>query len=210
MLNTVTTGYTRQEYGERFNTFNATVMNSLTRSVGTFSLSGNYYLAYLRVRSALSYSSISNTAGLVLSGMLPRRIQSQTDIRYRDDRFPGEATSYRNQRTMSFAQRFNSSWVYRIPFSIGLSVSANWYLANVRGRTYGWIANFTSPSFFVKRLGSEYTYSRTFDPYYQREIVEHGASLAYQWRALSFGLRLRYATFPVRVREFWFNVSRPF
>ena len=52
--------------------------------------------------------------------------------------------------------------------------------------------------------------TRSFDPYFRREIADHNGSLMYQWRALSFQARFRYATFPVRVRDVLFSVSRPF
>jgi hypothetical protein len=210
LLNTIAAGYSSQLYGEHYNSFNTSITNNVSRAIGTFSVSGYQSYSYVQVRSSLPYTSINNSAGVTINGVLPRQIQSQTDMRFRNDHFPGERMAYRNQSTLVLTQRFNSSFVYRIPFTLGLSASANWYMVNMTGHTYGWVASFASPSFFVRGLGAEYSYSSSYDPYYQREIADHIGSFNYQWRAISLGLRFRYATFPLRVRELWFNISRPF
>jgi hypothetical protein len=93
---------------------------------------------------------------------------------------------------------------------VPLSASANWYIAGLEGHTYSWSTTFASPTFFIRGLGVDYTYSRSFDPYYRQGISEHQASMSYQWRALVVSTRGRYATFPVRVREVSFKISRYF
>ena len=208
--NTLTFGYGEQRYAARYSNFNAGLSNNVTRQVGMFSVTGNYNITFFRLRNSVSYDVVDNTAAIILSGILPHQIQTHTDLRYRDNRYPGDDTPNRNQRSIFFTQRFDGSFVYVIPFTLGLSGSANWYLAGLIGHTYGWTLNFTSPLFFVKGLSVSYVYSRGYDPYYQRELPEHNGSLAYHWRALSFTSRFRYATFPVRVREVSFSVARPF
>lgn len=210
MLNTLTLGYSEQRYAARFQSFNTALSNSLSRPFGRFSLNGNYSLSYLHVRNSDVYDVVDNTASLILNGILPHQIRTQTDFRYRDTRYPGDATPFRNQRALFFTQRFDGSFVYQIPFTLGLAGSTNWYLSGLTGRTYQWSFNFTSTSFFARGLAVSYKYSRNYDPYYQREVPEHNASLAYRWRALSFTARFRQTTFPLRVREVQFSVTRPF
>lgn len=210
VLNALTLGYSEQRYAAQFHTFTAALSNTISRQVGLFSLNGNYNLSYMRVRNSAAYDVVDNTAALTASGILPRQIQSQTNLRYRDNRYPGEEIPYRNQRSLFLTQRFDGSFVYAIPFTLGLSGSANWFITGLIGHTYAWSVAFASPSFFVRRLSVSYVYSRSYDPYYQREVPEHNGSLAYQWRAISFTSRFRYATLPVRVREISFSIARPF
>jgi hypothetical protein len=210
MVNALLMGYSEQHYSSRYHSFNTALSNSVSRQLGLFSLSGNYNLSYLHVTNSTSYDVVDNSASVIVSGRLPHRIQSQSDLRYRDSRYPGEGTPFRNQRTLFFTQRFDGSFTDPIPFSAGFSTSINWFLAGLTGHTYGWSFTFTSPAFFTRGLTVSYTYSRNYDPYYQREVPEHNASLSYQWRAFSFTSRLRHTTFPLRVREVQFSITRPF
>lgn len=208
--NALTLGYSEQRYLLRFHTFTASLSNNIFRQVGLFSVNANYNLSYVRIRNSAASDAVDNTAALIASGILPGQIQTQTNLRYRDNRYPGEKRSSRDQRSLFLTQRFDGSFVYVIPFTLGLSGSTNWYLSGLFGHTYGWSVTFVSPSFFVRRLSVSYIYSRSFDQHYRREVPEHNGSLSYQWRAISFTSRFRYATFPVRVREISFAISRPF
>ncbi|GEM_PF-2218705 len=210
VVNALLVGYNQQQYVDRYNNFQAGLANTIARQIGPFSATGNYNFSFLRVRNARSYDVVDNTAGIIMGGTLPHGIRSQSDLRYRDVRYPGDESPYRTQRSLFLTQRFNGSFVYLIPFHLGLSVSANWYFSLITGRTYGWSATFASPSFFLRGLAVDYAYSRSYDPYYQREVAEHRGSMSYQWRALVFSSNFRYATFPVRVREINFRVSRFF
>jgi hypothetical protein len=210
MTNAFSAGYSEQRFGSRFNSFHSGLSNTLARTVGLFALTASHDLSYLRVRNGASYDVIDNSGTLVASGQLARQIRSQTDLRYRDTRYPGEETAYRDQRAIYFTQRCDGSFVYAIPFTLALSGSANWYLSGIRGHTYGWSLSFVSTSFFVRGLVVTYMYTRTYDPYYEREVPEHSGSIAYVWRAISVSARFRKATFPVQVRELQFIISRPF
>jgi hypothetical protein len=210
MTNAFSAGYSEQRFGSRFNSFHSGLSNTLARTVGLFALTASHDLSYLRVRNGASYDVIDNSGTLVASGQLARQIRSQTDLRYRDTRYPGEETAYRDQRAIYFTQRCDGSFVYAIPFTLALSGSANWYLSGIRGHTYGWSLSFVSTSFFVRGLVVTYMYTRTYDPYYEREVPEHSGSIAYVWRAISLSARFRKATFPVQVRELQFIISRPF
>lgn len=210
VLNGISAGYSEQRYAGRFHNFNAAFSNRFTRPLGVFSLNGDYLLSYLRMRNSVAYDVVDNTAALILGGILPYRVRTQTDLRYRDSRYPGDERPFRNQRALFFTQRFDGSFVAAIPFTVGVSGSANWYLAGLSGHTYGWSASFVSPSFFLKNLSVSYAYSRSFDPYYRQEVPEHNGSMAYHWRALTFVGRFRYASFPIRVREVQLSVARPF
>jgi len=210
VTNTFMLGFSQQRYTSRFNTLNTALTNNISRSFGAIMFTGNYTLSYVRVRGSSYYDVVDNGAGISLGGMILSRIQSQTDFRYSDTRYPGDDTPYRNQRSFNLMQRFENSFVYYIPVNVGFSGSANWYLTGLAGHTYGWSFSFTSPSFFLSRLSFSYVYSRNFDRYYRREIPEHDGSLSYGWRSLSFTGRFRYVTFPIRTREFQFSVARPF
>jgi hypothetical protein len=208
LTNVLSGGYNEQKYAMRYSTMYANFANDLVSPVGTFTLNMNYNLAYNRVRQASRYDLIENTAGANLSGVLPKGINSQTSLRYRDSRYPGDPTLARQTRSLAFTQRFNASFKWRIPLTIGATASANWYYSQLRGRTYSWGLNFASPEFFLHNLTADYSYNRNFDAYLSGEVVTHRASFSYVWRAFSFQTRLRYATYPLRVREVTFTVRR--
>jgi hypothetical protein len=210
ITNVLILGYNEQRYTSTFHTFNMSLANAITRPIGRFTLNGHYNLAYVRVRNYSSYNIVDNTAGVTFGGMLTRIIQTQSDLRYRDSRYPGDVTPYRDQRSIFFTQRLDGSFVYRIPFTLSLHVSSNWYLVGLKGHTYGWRLSYMSPAFFLKGLSLSYAYSRSYDPYYDREVPEHNGSMSYRWRALSFGARFRISTFPINTRELQLTVARPF
>jgi hypothetical protein len=208
--NTISLGYGQQLYADRYQTITGGVSSSVSRPLGNFLLSGNYNLSYVHLKNSISTETIDNTASITVSGVLPRQIQSQSDLRFRDSHNVGDETPYLTQRDLSFSQLFSGSFVYTIPFNLSLSISSNWYLSGLIGRTYGWTMSFASPSFFLNGLFVTYVYSRSYDRYYLREIPEHNGSMSYRWRAISFTSRFRYTTFPIRVREISFVITRPF
>ncbi|MBI3193837.1 MAG: hypothetical protein HYZ34_05110 [Ignavibacteriae bacterium] len=194
----------------QFSSWNTQLSNSISRTIGSFSTSGYYNFSLTRVNNVSEYTIVGNTAGIILRGTLPYKIQSQSDVRYREDRYPGNESSFRSHRNIIVTQRMNGSFTYIIPFTLSVSGNANWFFTGNLGRSYGWTFNFSSPSFFLRGLMVSYVYSRNFDQYYLREIADHTGSLSFNWRALSFSSRLRYATFPVHLRQVQFIVSRPF
>lgn len=210
ITNALSAGYNEQQYAKRFTNIYATFSNSVSRPVGVFSVSGTYDLSYLRVRHGIEYDVVENSAGVTLSGVLPHAINSQSSLRYRDSRYPGDPTPNRGQRSIFANHRFNASFRSIIPINAGFSMSASWYMASIKGRTYAWALNFASPSFFVRGLVAEYSYSRSFDPYLNGEVVEHRGSFSYQWRAMMLATRYRYASYPLRVREVTFSIARRF
>ena len=210
LSNALSIGYNEQQYAQRYTNFYATFSNSLSRPIGAFAVSGNYDLSYLRVRNAAEYDAVENSAAVTLSGVLPHAINSQSSLRYRDSRYPGDPTTNRGQRSVFATHRFNGSFRSIIPFTAGFSGSVSWYMATIKGKTYSWGLNFASPSFFLRRLTADYSYTRSFDPYLNGEVVEHHGSFSYQWRAVMLSTRYRYATFPLRVREVIFSVMRRF
>lgn len=194
----------------QFSSWNTQFSNSISRNIGSFSASGYYNFTFTRVINISEYTIVGNTAGIILRGTLPNNIQSQSDVRYREDRYPGNESSFRSHRNIIVTQRMNGAFNILIPFTLSVSGNANWFFTGNLGRTYGWTFNFSSSSFFIRGLMVSYVYSRNFDQYYLREIADHTGSLSFNWRALSFSSRLRYATFPVHLRQVQFIVSRPF
>lgn len=210
MLNAIAAGYNQQQYSARYNNTNVDFTTAIGRPFGQFTANANYIFSLIRIRNAVSYDVIENNANFVFSGRLSNGIQSQTDLRFRDSRYPGYSASNRDQQMLLFTQRFNGSFVLLIPFHLGLSGSANWYFTLLKGRTYAWSFSFASPAFFIRNLSADYVYSRSYDPYYQRELAEHYGSLSYQYNALVVSTRFRYSSYPVRVRELNFTASRFF
>jgi hypothetical protein len=208
LTNVVSGGYNEQKYAMRYSSLYANVSNDLLSPVGSFSFNLNYILSYSRVRQASSYDLIENSAGMTLSGTLPKAVSSQTALRYRDTRYPGDPTLARQTRSVAFTQRLNGSFKWRIPINVGATAGANWYFSLVRGRSYSWGLSFASPEFFLHNLTADYSYNRNFDAYMNGEVVTHRASFSYVWRAFTFQSRLRYATYPLRVREVIFTVRR--
>jgi len=202
--------YEVQNFGGRYRVLNAALSNNMQVPVGQFSLIGDYTFQFNHNENSDWWNLLSNNAGIIANGAILERIQTQTGIRYHDEHYTGDVASFRDQRNLILSQRFNSSYTYLIPFTLGFGGSVNWYFANIKGHTHSWNLSFSSPSFFLRGLFANYTYTRTFDVYYQRESVEQTGSLLYRWRALSFEGRFRSVSFPVRVRDFVFDVSRTF
>ncbi len=208
LTNVVSGGYNELKYASKYSSIYASFSNGLMSPIGQFSMNLTYDLTFNRVRQAITYDQIENNATLTLSGTLPKAVSSQTALRYRDSRFPGDPTPARQTRTMIFTQRLNGKFKWYIPVNVGVTASANWFFSMVRGRSYSWGFNIASPEFFLKSLTADYTYNRNFDAYLNGEVITHRASFSYVWRAISFQSRLRYATYPLRVREVTFTVRR--
>jgi hypothetical protein len=203
-------GYLVQNYFDGHRTFNGVLSNSLQIPVGSFSVTGDYSFSYSQTQNSDRWSSIGNRISLVLIGTLPRQIRSNTTLRYNDDHYMGDVSSFRNQRNLMFNQRFDASLFYIIPLTIGVGGSVNWYFSNIKGQTHSWHISINSPAFFLQGLFASYVYSRNFDPYFRSEVTEQNGSFMYQWRALSLQARVRNINLPIRTRDFWFSVSRPF
>lgn len=209
--NGFTLGYLVQDYFiERQRTVTAAISNGVQFPVGAFAASGDYNFYYNLTRNFERWALVGNNAGLAFSGTLPGQIRSGTNIRYRSDHYSGDVSSFRDQRNLTLGQRFDGSYYYVIPFTVGIGGSVNWYMASIRGHTHTWHVSFNSPGFFVQGLFASYVYTRNFDPYYRQESVDQLATLLYRWRALSFEARVRQTTVPIRIREFWLSVSRAF
>ncbi|TAK51077.1 MAG: hypothetical protein EPO24_16205 [Bacteroidetes bacterium] len=210
LSNTVSVGYSTQLTGSNFNSVTTSISNGLSRMVGSFSVNGNYIFSYSSVRSANVYEVFTNSAGISLSGTLPQKIQSQSEVRFRNDHYKGDEALYRNNGSLNLSQRFNSTFTSVIPLTVSVNGTANFYFRGITGRTYGWSLGLASTSFFLRGLSANYIFSKNYDPYYQREISDHSGSLSMNWRAIAISSRFRYSTFPVRVREIQVIVTRPF
>jgi hypothetical protein len=208
--NGLTLGYLVQEYIERQNTFTAGISNGVQLPVGMFSASGDYNFSYNSTENLERWALVGNNIGAGLSGTLPGQVRSSSNIRFRSDHYSGDISSFRDQRNLTLGQRFDGSYFYLIPFTVGAGGSVNWYMASIRGHTHSWHVSFSSPAFFTPGLFVSYVYTRNFDPYYRQESIDQLATLLYRWRALSFEGRLRQTTVPIRIREVWFSVSRAF
>ncbi len=208
--NSLNLGYSVQPLGENFHNTSFGLSNSVTKMFGGISTSADYTFAYSAVHTRYNYHVISNSAGLSASGMLSQKIQSRTGVRFREDAYKGTEVIYRNNGSLQISQQFMSSFFVVIPFRLGLNGNANYYIAGILGRTYGWNTTLSSPRFFITGLSADYVYSSNYDQYYRRSIIEQSGSLSINWRAFTAGARLRYTTFPVRVREMQLTIARPF
>ena len=209
-LNGLSLGFSKQLNATNFSSFSAAFSSGASRMIGFFSLSGDYVLSYTKVKNVYAYDLIGNSGGISFSGTVARQIQTQSSIRYSEDHYLGTESLFRNNGSLIITQRFNGSMVAIIPLKIGVSGSFNRYLSGITGNTYAWSVSVSTNSFFVRGLSADYVYSNNYDPYYQREIVDHTGSLSIGWRALAFSSRFRYASFPVHVREIQITLSRPF
>jgi len=208
--NGLSLGYEVQNFGSRYRLFNAAWSNTMQIPIDRFSLIGDYTLIFNHNENSDWWNLIGNNAGIMATGTVLDRVQSQSSVRYHDEHYTGDAASFRDQQNLILNQRFTGSYTYLIPFTLGFGGSINWYFANIKGHTHSWNISFSSPSFFIRGLFANYNYARTFDVYYQKESVEQTGSLLYRWRALSFEGRFRSVSFPVRVRDFVFDIARTF
>jgi hypothetical protein len=208
--NSISLNYARQKIVDSFTRFGAGISNNINAHALGFDLSVRHSIS-----SGVQYdgdrtTSVSNVADVTANGRLWQRIVSTTAANYRDDRYTGEGTQYRNYRLFLVRQSLRTSYYYVIPFSVELSGSVNWYLSGISGRTYGWTFQFQSGSFFLRGLGFNYLYNRTYDPYYLFEVVNQSARMTYRWRTISLEMRLAQFNAVERRREVWFSIVRPF
>jgi hypothetical protein len=210
IMNNLSMSYGQRSYLDKSSFWNTGLSSSLQTNVGSFLIAGTYSFTSQYMMDGISWFVLGNTARLTATGVLPLRIRSQSGVDYRDLRDGGTVQTNRNDRTMSVHQSLDGSFFYYIPFSLSLHGSVTWYLSQFRGHTYNWKFTFSSPSFFTQGLYVGYTYSRSFDPYFRRQNIQHNVNASYRWRALSFTLRLRQMEYVSTLRDVWFTVSRPF
>lgn len=209
--NNVSVSYSHQSGSFASRSTSVGLNNSIQSSYSDFNISGNQEISYSRVRGYLGREEINNSANITVSGILPYNIHSQTGIDYRDERLLNNLELRRKLRMLRFQQQLNTSMYYYIPFSIGLSGNVNMSLNNNSYQTYGWNLYLSSSNFFLTNLTMGYRFSWTSNPYNQRNAtIEQAAEFTYQWRALSFQLRLQEFRYIDRRREIWFSVTRPF
>jgi len=210
LTNSLSFNYSRQKLLDLFTRFGAGISNGVNSHALGFDLFARHSISSGVQYNAERTTNVSNVADFTANGRLWQRIISTTGANYRDDRYTGDGTQYRNYRLFVVRQSFRTSYYYWIPFSIELSGSANWYLTGISGRTYGWNFLFQSGSFFVRGLGFDYRYSRSYDPYYLFEVVNQSARMTYRWRTVSLEMRLSQFNTLDRRREVWFSIIRPF
>lgn len=202
--------YEIQNYDLGYRILNINLNNNVQVPDGKFVFVGDYSFLFNHNENSDWWDLIGNNAGISASGPIWEGIQTQSAVRFYEQHYLGDAASFRDQKNLILTERMNESYNYIIPFTLSFGGSINWYFAIIHGHTHSWNINFASPSFFFRGLFASYNYSRTFDVYYQRESVEQIASLLYRWRALSFEGRFREDSFPVRIRDFIFDVARTF
>jgi len=210
IMNGFSVGYLQQEYSELFRIWEGGITNNISTSLGGFALSGNYDLSAQSTINTISWSSVSTNAGVNAAGVVYGNLRSQSSLHIRADNYGGASSFSRDQRSINLQQGFDGVYHYYIPFSIGFGGSYSWFSAAPVDHTYGWYASFTSSNFFLRGLYASYRYTRNFDPYFHRELVEQNGSFDYQYRALMFHLEFRHAMIPDRLRDISFIVSRPF
>ncbi len=210
MSNGLSLGYSEQLSQGNYHSLNSSFSNTLSTTLGAFTSSLDYVFTYANVVTSYTYSVYTNSAGFSLSGILPRRIQSQSSIRYAQDHYAGNDLFFQSRGSLIFTQRLSGEVKILIPLRIGLSGNFNRYFTGLTGKYYGWSGNVSAPSFFIRGVSADYTFSSNFDPYYERDIIVHSASLSVNWRALTISSRFRYSTFPLRTREANVTVSRSF
>ncbi|HEV8539511.1 MAG TPA: hypothetical protein VGR15_11390 [Bacteroidota bacterium] len=210
LTNALSMGYAVRDYGQVYHVWEGGISNGISTGIGSYAISGSYNLSAQSTRNDLSWNLLSNNASLSANGTVFGKIRSQSSFRFRADTYGGDIRPVGNQRTANLTHGFTGQFFYYIPMTVGLGGSVNWYSAAASIRTYAWHFTFSSTSFFLRALYATYRYSRTFDPYYQRELVEQAATFDYQWRALSFHIAFRHSTTPNRIRDILFTVSRPF
>ena len=175
-----------------------------------FDLSASHSIGAGVQYNSVRTTNVSNIADARVSGRLWSVIRSSTTLNYRDDRFAGHALEFRDYRLISLRQSFKTSGYYLVPFSAELSGTLNWYSRAANGRTYGWTLQFQSGSFFVRGLGLDYRYTRSYDLFYRFEVTDQSARLTYQWRMVSLEMRLSELRTLDRRRQIWFSIIRPF
>ena len=210
LSNGFTLNYSEQLNIGKYHSLNTSFSNSLSTSFGNFTSSLDYVFSYAQVVTSYSYSVFTNSAGWSLNGILPRRIQSQSSIRFSEDHYVGSESIFRNRGSLIFTQRLNGEVRLVIPLRIGVSGNFNRYFSGLNGKYYGWSVNVSTPSFFMRGVSADYTFTSNYDPYYDREVVDQSASLSVNWRALTISSRFRYSTFPLRTREFNLTLARSF
>jgi hypothetical protein len=173
---------------------------------------GNIYysLAGDILENRIHRRHVAQNADARLTADIGSRVSSITSGEFRDDRYFGDVQSFRDRSFVVARQSLSGRFNAVIPFTLGAGGSITWYYTGLVGRTYGWNLSFSSGSFFVRGLSASYRYSRTFDPYFQKEVLEQSAEFRLQWRRLMFELRLREYKLFHRIRDVLFTVSRPF
>jgi hypothetical protein len=210
LTNGLSVGFSSRDYGEVYRIWEGSFSNGISTSIGSYSVSGNYDFSAQSTRNRVSWYSFGNNANVNVSGNISGNIHERSSLLFHSDIYGGDFRFSRNQRSLTLTQGFDGQFFYYMPFSLGLGGSSSWYSSSPTNHTYGWFASFTSSNFFLRGLYATYRYSRNFDPYYGREIIEQNGSCDYQWRALVLHLLVHQTSVPYRIRDITFSISRPF
>lgn len=206
--NNLSFGYGRRRYIDVVDFYRIGLNNSLNRSVGSFALNATYNFSHLSNRNGYSWTTTEHYASLSATGRLPGAIRSRSNADFRSYVYGGAQMTASDQSSLNLSQGFDGSFKHVIPFSLSAGASVHYFFVGLRGHSYGWNAAFQSPRFFLANLYASYRYSRTYDPYYRRESLEHSAGFSYRWRLLSFQLTLRERRVFSTMRDVRFSVER--
>jgi hypothetical protein len=208
--NGISFSFGRQRIWETVSNVSGGLSNSVSVTVKGFDLSASHSIGAGVQYNSVRTSNVSNIADFRAIGRLWKVVQSATTLNFRDDRFAGHASEFRDYRFLSIRQQFRTSGYYLVPFSVELSGNVNWYARGANGRTYGWSFQLQSGSFFLRSLSFDYRYNRSYDLFYRFEVVDQAARLTYPWRMISMELRLSELRTIDRRRQAWFSIIRPF
>ncbi len=208
LSNNISLAYGERRYFEKLGFYRIGVNNGVHKSVGRFVFNAAYNFSYQSNRNAARWSSTDHFALIAATGTLPGAIRTRTSADFRSYTYDGNRITASDQSSLNLLQSFDGSFKHLIPFTLGAGASVHYFFIGLRGHTYGWNASFQSSEFFVRGLYAAYRYTRSFDPYYRRESLEHSASFSYRWRLLSFQLTLREREVFNRLRDVRFSVER--
>ncbi len=208
--NGVNVGYSKQGGTEKQSNLNGGFTNSINARIYDFNITSSFAFNKNKVYYRMERDETFKNASLAISKILFNNLNSESMVDYRDEDIYSINERSRSSTQLRINQRFNTSLYYYIPFSLSFNGNINWNLGRYRSKFYGINLNFNSPQFFVRSLSLGYSLGWSYDPLTRRDFINQDAEFNYQWRALSFQLRLREFRFVDKRREFWFTVARPF
>ncbi|MDI6804069.1 MAG: hypothetical protein QME58_09515 [Bacteroidota bacterium] len=208
--NGINVGYSKQAGTEKQSNINGGFANSINARVYDFNITSSFAFNKSKVYYNRERDETFKNASLAISKLLFGNLNSESMIDYRDEDIYSKYEPSRSLTQLRLNQRFITSLYYYIPFSLSFNGNINWNLGRFKSKFYSINLNFNSAQFFMRNLSLGYSLSWSYDPMTRRDFINQDAEINYQWRALSFQLRLREFRFIDKRRELWFTVARPF
>ncbi len=208
--NGINVGYSKQGGTEKQSNLSGGYTNSINARVYDFNITSSFSFNKNKIYYSRERDETFKNASLAVSKLLFGNLNSETMIDYRDEDIYSKYETSRSLTQLRLNQRFITSLYYYIPFALSFNGNINWNLGRYRSKFYGINFNFNSAQFFVRNFSLGYSLSWSYDPLTRRDFINQEAELNYQWRALSFQLRLREFSYIDKRRELWFTLARPF